>query len=54
MGGIGYLSWVIIDKKSSVTLTDIYPGILILIASGVLFWMVRFLGLSGGTDDNPE
>ena len=41
-GGIAYLGWVVMDKRSAVTFQDIYPGLLVLVASAVLFAMVLF------------
>ena len=50
VGGLGYLTWVFLDKKSSVTFNDLYPGLLVLVASVVLFAMLRFLKLTGDED----
>jgi hypothetical protein len=40
MGAI-FLTWQLIEKRSRVTFGDLYPGISLLVASGVLFWVVK-------------
>jgi hypothetical protein len=43
IAGIAFLGWVIADKRGSVGFGDLYPGLLLFVASALLFAYVRFV-----------
>jgi hypothetical protein len=54
IAGIAFLGWVIADKRGSVGFGDLYPGLLLFVASGLLFAYVRFVFRHDDDEDGDE